>query len=123
MQQLEAGCLDAVHACGREPGDKTAEQTDHRLGMARSQDPDVVVAVRSLDLGSPSENRSRVPLIRGLNDRFKLKSTAVAMRFQNVRTQIDSLLAPVQSMQGGLTGTGQVAELVHWTGPKHSPRP
>ncbi|MFZ6775643.1 toxic anion resistance protein [Undibacterium sp. Ji83W] len=110
MQQLESGSLDAIHAFGRDIGKQTAEFTDTLLEQVRSKDLDVigghlsavVVTAKSLNMGSLSDKRSRIPLIGGMIDKVKLKGASITVKFQDVRTQIDSLLDEVQSMQGGL---------------------
>ncbi len=110
VAQLQTGSLAAIHAFGRDIGQHTAQHTDALLAQVKSKDLDVmgarlsevVVAAKSLNLGALSDARSKVPLLGGLIDKFKLKTTAVAVRFQDVSTQIDNLLNQVQGMQGNL---------------------
>ncbi len=108
--KLEAGSLEAIHSFGRDLGAHTAQHADSLLELVKSKDLDViggrlseiVVAAKTLNLGSLSDNRSRIPLIGGLIDKIKLKGEAIAVKFQDVRTQVDSLLNEVQGMQTGL---------------------
>jgi uncharacterized protein YaaN involved in tellurite resistance len=110
LTRLEAASLQELHSFGRELGAQTAQQADSLLEQVKSKDLDligqrlseVVVAAKSLNLGSLSDNRSRVPLIGGLIDKVKLKGAAIAVKFQDVRSQIDALLGEVSGMQSGL---------------------
>lgn len=110
VEQLGSGSLESIHTFGRDLGQHTARYTDTLLEQVRAKDLDVigarlseiVVVARSLDLGGLSDKRSKVPLIGGLIDRVRKKSDEVAVRFQDVRTQVDSLVQQVQGMQGGL---------------------
>lgn len=115
VARLENGTLSAVHEFGRELGQHTAAHTDALLEQVKSKDLDVmgsrlaeiVTAARGLNLGPLSDNRSKVPLIGGLIDRMKLKGGALLTKFQDVRTQVDGLVAEVQGMQGGLAARVQ----------------
>lgn len=110
VARLASGSLDAIHSYGRELGRHTAEHTDALLAQVKAKDMDVigtrlteiVVVARSLDIGALSEKRSRVPLIGGLLDKVRQKGETLAVRFQDVRGQIESLLQEVQTMQSGL---------------------
>ena len=110
IDQLQSGSLEAIHSFGREVGASTREFADTLLEQVRPKDLDVigsrlseiVVAAKTLNLGALSENRSRIPLIGGLIDKVKLKTDAIVVKFQGVRTQVDSLLGEVQSMQNDL---------------------
>lgn len=107
---LQSGSLEAVHSFGRDLGAHTAQFADTLLEQVKSKDLDViggrlseiVVAAKTLNLGSLSDKRSRIPLIGGLIDKVKLKGDALVGKFQDVRTQVDSLLGEVQGMQTGL---------------------
>lgn len=110
VAQLEGGSLEAVHSFGRDLGAATTQQADTLLAQIQSKDLDVmgahlsqiVVAAKTINLGPLSEQRSRIPLIGGLVDRVRLKGESLRGKFQDVRTQVDTLLAEVDGMQGGL---------------------
>ncbi|WP_428717597.1 toxic anion resistance protein [Undibacterium curvum] len=110
VSELEADPLTAIYGFGRDVGAHTAQHADSLLEQVRSKDLDVigsrlsevVVVAKTLNLSSLSENRSRIPLIGGLIDKMKIKGSAIAVKFQDVRTQVDSLLDEVQTMQAGL---------------------
>lgn len=118
VAQLDDGSLQAVHSFGRDLGAATTQQADALLAQIQSRDLEVmggqlsqiVVAARTLNLGPLSDQRSRIPLIGGLVDKIKLKGDTLRGKFQDVRTQIDSLLAEVQSMQGGLAQRVEMLE-------------
>lgn len=110
VTRLESGSLEVLHSFGRDLGAHTAQQADALLEQVKSKDLDViggrlseiVVAAKTLNMGSLSDSRSRVPLIGGLIDKVKLKGETFVVKFQDVRTQVDSLLNEVQGMQTGL---------------------
>ncbi|MES2536340.1 MAG: toxic anion resistance protein [Pseudomonadota bacterium] len=118
VARLESGSLEAIHSFGRDLGQHTAQQTDTLLEQVKSKDLDVmgsrlseiVVAAKTLNLGSLSNNRSRIPLIGGFIDKVKLKGEAFVVKFQDVRSQVDSLLNEVQGMQTGLAQRVDVLE-------------
>lgn len=118
VAQLEGGSLQAVHSFGRDLGAATTQQADALLAQIQSKDLEmmggqlsqIVVVARTLNLGPLSEQRSRIPLIGALVDKIKLKGHTLRAKFQDVRTQIDSLLAEVQSMQGGLAQRVELLE-------------
>lgn len=108
--RLADGTLDAIHAFGRDLGRHTASYADTLLAQVRAKDLDtiggklteIVVAAKSLDIGSLAPQRSRVPLIGALIDKVRRGGEAVTVRFQDVRTQIETLMGEVEAMQTGL---------------------
>jgi uncharacterized protein YaaN involved in tellurite resistance len=108
--RLAGGTLDAIHAFGRDLGRHTAGYADTLLAQVRAKDLDaiggklteIVVAAKSLDIGGLAPQRSRVPLIGGLIDKVRRSGEAVTVRFQDVRTQIETLMGEVEAMQTGL---------------------
>jgi uncharacterized protein YaaN involved in tellurite resistance len=118
VAQLEDGSLESVHSFGRDLGAATTQQADALLGQIQSRELEVigghlsqiVVAAKTLNLGPLSEQRSRIPLIGGLLDKVKLKSEGLRGKFQDVRAQIETLLAEVQTMQGGLAQRVEMLE-------------
>jgi uncharacterized protein YaaN involved in tellurite resistance len=120
-QQLRAAPLSALYSFGRELGSDAARQTDALLEQVRSKDLDamggrlseVVSAARGLTLGALSDKRSKLPLIGGMLDRLRLKGGAVMMQFQDVRTQIDALMAELGGMQADLAGRVEMLGQAH----------
>ncbi len=118
VKKLEVGSLDAIHAFGRDLGEHTSQYADTLLEHVKSKDLDViggrlseiVVAARTLNLGPLSDSRSKVPLIGGLIDKFKLKGEAIVVKFQDVRTQVDTLIGQVGDMQAGLAQRVELLE-------------
>lgn len=118
VQKLESGSLDAIHSFGRDVGVHTSQQADALLEQVKSNDLDaiggrlseVVVVAKTLNLGSLSDNRSRIPLIGGLIDRLRLKGESFIIKFQDVRTQVDALVNEVEGMQAGLAKRVEVLE-------------
>jgi uncharacterized protein YaaN involved in tellurite resistance len=116
--KLETGSLEAVHEFGHDLGEHTAEFADSLLEQVKSKDLDViggrlseiVVAAKTLNLGSLSENRSRIPLIGGIIDRVRLKGASLVVKFQDVRTQVDTLVDEVGGMQHGLSERVEMLE-------------
>ncbi len=110
VASLVDGDLERIHAFGREVGAKAATHADEMLERVRGADleemgaklGEIVGAAQSLNLNALSGKRSSVPLLGGLIDRLRLKSGEVVRRFQDVRGQIDTLVAEVDTMQAGL---------------------
>ncbi len=107
---LVDGDLEGIHAFGREVGTQAAVHADEMLEKVRGADleeigaklGEIIGAAQSLNLHALSGRRSALPLIGGLVDRMRLRSAEVIRRFQDVRTQIDTLVAEVDTMQAGL---------------------
>lgn len=108
--QLEAGSLQAILAFGRELGTEACAQADRLLEQVRPQNlelvgsrlGEIVSVARGLNLQALSDNRSRLPFIGGLIDRLRLKGGDLLSQFQDVRTQLEALIAEVEGMQSGL---------------------
>lgn len=108
--ELLSGNVNTIHAFGRDLGQHTAAHADALLEQVKSKDLDlmgsrlseIVVAAKSLNLGAMSNKRSRLPLIGGLVDKVKLRGDTLLVQFQDVRTQVDSLVGEVQGMQAGM---------------------
>jgi uncharacterized protein YaaN involved in tellurite resistance len=116
--KLQSGSLDTIHSFGRDLGAQTSNFADTLLEQVRSSDLDtiggrlseIVVAAKTLNLGSLSDKRSRIPLIGSFIDKVRLKGAAIAVKFQDVRTQVDSLVGEVEGMQSGLAQRVQMLD-------------
>lgn len=110
-QRIEVGSPQAVAEFGRDVADHTSRYADSLLDQVRNSDLDeagekltqVVAKARSLNIGALSDNRSRVPVIGQLIDRFRVRSTAFMARFDTTREQIERLVGDVQATQQSIT--------------------
>jgi len=110
-QRIEVGSPQAVAEFGRDVADHTSRYADSLLDQVRNSDLDeagekltqVVAKARSLNIGALSDNRSRVPVIGPLIDRFRVRSTAFMARFDTTREQIERLVGDVQATQQSIT--------------------
>lgn len=115
---LTGGDLEVIHAFGREISAQASEHTEAVLAGVRGNDLDVmgaklgeiVNAARSINLAALGGERSSLPLIGPLIDRFRLKAGAVARHFQDVRVQIDTLLQDVETTRVRLSDRNAVLE-------------
>lgn len=109
--KLFDGNLQSIASFGRELGRKVSEDTDVLLGQVKSGDLDnmggklssIVSTAQSLNLHALSDQRSRIPLIGPWIDKLRLKKNDFMRGFQDVKTQIDTLLNEVEIMQRGLS--------------------
>jgi uncharacterized protein YaaN involved in tellurite resistance len=110
VASLESGDVERIHAFGREIGASASAHADETLERVRGADleaigaklGEIVGAAQSLNFNALSGKRSSLPVIGALIDRVRLKGNEVLRRFQDVRTQIDTLVAEVDVMQTGL---------------------
>lgn len=108
--QLANANLDQIHAFGREIGAHASAHTDSILERVRGSDLDVIGAklgqivtvAQTMNLSAVADSRSRIPLLGPLIDRMRLKGGELLRRFQDVRTQVDTLIDEVDTMQQGL---------------------
>ncbi|EMJ7039729.1 MULTISPECIES: tellurium resistance system protein klaB [Pseudomonadota] len=110
-QRIEVGSPQTVAEFGRDVAEHTSRYADSLLDQVRNSDLDeagekltqVVAKARSLNVGPLSDNRSRLPLIGPLIDRFRVRSTGFMARFDTTREQIEHLVSEVQTTQQGIT--------------------
>ena len=115
---LAGGDIERIHAFGREIGVQASEHADAILAKVRGNELDaiggklaeIVTAARTINLSALSNRRSSLPIIGPIVDRFRLKAGEVVRRFQDVRTQVDTLVAEVDSMQAGLAARNEALE-------------
>lgn len=91
----------SMHAAGYSDGllDQVRNSDLDETGAKLSQ---VVQVARSLNVGPLSDNRSRLPVIGPLIDRFRLRAQNVRGKFDSTRQQIESLLAEVDTTSGNI---------------------
>ncbi len=116
--RLTDGGLDAIHAFGLDIGAQASLHTDAILEQASGRDLDavggllseVVSAAQQVNVSALARSQSRIPLIGPLIDRFRIKSSAVRRHFDDVRTQIDSLLDEIGTMREALDDRNRALE-------------
>ena len=116
--ELAAGDLERIHAFGREIGVRASQHADAILAKVRGSEleaigsklTEIVTAAQTINVTALSNSRSSLPLIGPLVDRFRLKAGEVVRRFQDVRTQIDTLVTEVDAMQSGLAARNEALE-------------
>lgn len=115
---LAGGSIEQIHAFGREIGAHASAHADEILAKVRASELDViggklteiVTTARTLNITALSNSRSSIPLIGPVIDRFRLKAGEVVRRFQDVRTQVDTLVDEVDAMQAGLATRNEALE-------------
>src|SRR5512139_1450972 len=108
--QLAKGNLQDIYGFGREIGATISNHTDALLTQVKASDLDsigtklgqIVSAAQTLNLHALSNSRSRIPLIGPFIDKIRLKKSDFVRKFQDVRTQVDTLVNEVDMMQNGL---------------------
>ncbi len=108
--ELALGNLQTIHSFGRELGTHTAAEVDVLLAQVKGKDLDVmgsklgqiVSAAQTLNLHALSNTRSRIPLIGTYIDKLRLKKNDFVRQFQDVGTQVGTLVTEVEGMQKGL---------------------
>jgi len=116
--KLDASNPLTISEFGREVSEHTSRYADNILSQINNKDLDeagakltqVVRVARSLNMNALSDTRSRIPLIGGLIDRFRLTAQNIKGEFDNTREQIESLVGEVQKTQQGLSASTQALE-------------
>lgn len=108
--RIADGNLQSIASFGRELGRKVSDDTDALLSQVRASDLDamggklgaIVSTAQSLNLHALSDQRSRIPLIGPWLDKLRMKKNDFMRNFQDVKTQVDTLINEVDIMQRGL---------------------
>jgi len=116
--ELAAGDLDRIHGFGREIGLQASRHADELLAKVRGSELEaiggklsqIVTAAQTINVAALASRRSSLPVIGPLLDRFRLKAGEVVRRFQDVRAQVDTLIAEVDAMQTGLAARNEALE-------------
>lgn len=104
--QLHNPSPNAVHAFGRDASKRTTEFADTMLDEVRNSDlektgqrlGEVVKLARQIDLKQVA-NRSTLPVIGPLVDRFRTTRADIMQSFTSTRTQIDQLIEDIDGTQ------------------------
>lgn len=101
---------NSVSEFGRDVAEHTAGYADSLLDQVRNRDievagemlTEVVTVAKSLNLHALSANRSRIPVIGPLIDRFMPNGNKVMAQFESTSQQIVRLIGEVDQIQSGL---------------------
>ncbi|WP_179958261.1 toxic anion resistance protein [Chitinimonas arctica] len=112
---------NAVLDFGRHAGDKVAQYSNDMLGQVKSGQmnevggklTEIVVLAKGINLSDLKEQGSKMPLIGGLIDRFKLGKEKVLGRFETLSRQIDTIVAELDVQQQRLNQRTQDLEQVY----------
>jgi len=112
---------NAVIDFGRQAGDKIAQYSNDMLGQVKSGHMDeiggklteIVVLAKGVNLSDLKEQGSKLPLIGGLIDRFKLGKEKVLGRFETLARQIDKIVGELDVQQQRLGKRSQDLEQVY----------
>lgn len=107
LSLLENNDSVSISSFGRSVSEQTSDYTDNLLEEIRNKDlneageklDQVVSIAQSLNLGALSERRSKVPVIGGLIDKFRLKAMNISSSFESSKDQIDKILSEVEFTQ------------------------
>lgn len=109
-QRLDARQPLSVQDLGSEAARQSTVYADKLLSQVRNSDlgdmgrklGEIVVAAKALQLGPQGAQRSRLPLIGALLDRFKLSQESLVQQFQSTDQQLDKLVRDVEGSQQSL---------------------
>jgi uncharacterized protein YaaN involved in tellurite resistance len=108
---LVAANLGDVHNFGRDASKRIADYSDGMLANVRTSDLDevgvklsgIVSVAQSLNLHGLSDQRSNLPVVGKFIDKLRVKKNDFVRQFEDVRTQVDTLVNEVDFMQQGLS--------------------
>jgi uncharacterized protein YaaN involved in tellurite resistance len=107
---IQSGDSLTVSKFGRDVSEHTSSYADSLLDQVRNRDLDdagaklteVVSVAKGLNLSALSDERSRIPVIGPMIDRFKGRGNLVIAEFESTRDQIERLVTEVDKTQSGL---------------------
>ncbi|QNM98175.1 toxic anion resistance protein [Chitinimonas koreensis] len=111
----------AVVGFGKAAGEKVAQYSDDMLAQVRSGNmegvgdklTEIVVLAKGVNLSDLRESGSKIPLIGGLIDNFKLKKEKLLGRFETLAKQIDKIVVEIDGQQQKLVRRTQDLEKVY----------
>lgn len=109
-QRLDAAQPLSVQDLGSDAAAQSTVYADKILAQVRNSDlgemgrklGEIVLAAKAIQLGPQGPQRSRLPLIGGLLDRFKLSQESLVQQFQSTDQQLDKLVKDVEGSQQSL---------------------
>jgi uncharacterized protein YaaN involved in tellurite resistance len=110
VSKLSGGSLDAIHSFGREVGAHAGAHTDAILSKLQSDDIGgmgeklitIVTTAKTLNISAVAGTRSNIPFFGKFVDQFRLNRDEVSRKFQDVGSQVDSLMVELNQMQSEL---------------------
>lgn len=107
-QSFDPRRADAIHTLGSQSGAKVVQYSDKLLSQVKSKDleglgdnlNEVVLLAKGINISSLVDNsKSKIPLIGGLIDSFKMNKEKVLARYESLSTQIEKLVKEMQGSQ------------------------
>jgi uncharacterized protein YaaN involved in tellurite resistance len=97
-KKIDPSNMDSVYAFGQEPTMRISSFSDSILQMSKGKDigefgsqlGTMVNTARSINFQGVSSNKSQIPLIGGIIDRFRQKAGDIKTQFDSVATQIET---------------------------------
>ena len=118
---IDLGSLSSVSAFGADVGRRTAEYADVLLDKARAADLDetgaklneVLATAQAFDLSAFDNRWARAPVVGGLFRAFAMSRQRAVARFASVQTQVDKLVASIESTGRRLAARAADLEAMH----------
>lgn len=113
---------DAVHTLGSQSGAKVVQYSDKLLSQVKSKDleglgdnlNEVVLLAKGINISSlVDSSKSKIPLIGGFIDSFKMNKEKVLGRYDSLSKQIEKLVKEMQGSQSRLANRIQDLEKVY----------
>ncbi|PTQ90357.1 toxic anion resistance protein [Agitococcus lubricus] len=114
--------VDAIHTLGSQSGAKVVQYSDKLLSQVKSKDleglgdnlNEVVLMAKGINISSlVDSSKSKIPLIGGLIDSFKMNKEKVLGRYESLSKQIEKLVKEMQGSQVRLANRIQDLEKVY----------
>ena len=121
-QSFDPRRADAIHTLGSQSGAKVVQYSDKLLSQVKSKDleglgdnlNEVVLLAKGINISSlVDSSKSKIPLIGGLIDSFKMNKEKVLGRYESLSKQIEKLVKEMQGSQVRLANRIQDLEKVY----------
>jgi uncharacterized protein YaaN involved in tellurite resistance len=113
---------DAIHTLGSQSGAKVVQYSDKLLSQVKSKDleglgdnlNEVVLLAKGINISSLADSsKSKIPLIGGLIDSFKMNKEKILGRYESLSKQIEKLVVEMKGSQVRLANRIQDLEKVY----------
>jgi uncharacterized protein YaaN involved in tellurite resistance len=113
---------DAIHTLGSSSGAKVVQYSDKLLSQVKSKDleglgdnlNEVVLLAKGINISSLADSsKSKIPLIGGLIDSFKMNKEKILGRYESLSKQIEKLVVEMKGSQVRLANRIQDLEKVY----------
>lgn len=109
-KQLNSSDALSVTEFGREAAETTVHYADKMLEMVNTRDLDaagksltyVLTKAKEINTGGLAFNRSRIPLIGGIVDKFRVRYSSAMTQFSTAREAIDATTEQIKETQSNL---------------------